>query len=187
MGPNGTCEGRGGFPPLDHPCRPKPTMDDPFIEIVIENYSPKGRKLWHGGPTIIGCLRGVTAAEAAWKPGPGRPGIWEIALHAAYWKYTVWRRATDAPQGGFPRSPSDFPALPADPTEEAWKEDRRLLRTYHTMLEGAIRSFDPKRLDSTDGRPGSATFRDMFLGIVFHDIYHSGQIQTLKKLARLDR
>lgn len=160
-------------------------MNDPFLELVLANYTPpKGKKLWHGGPTIMGCLRGVSAEEAAWKPGPGRPGIWELALHAAYWKYAVWRRATNAPHGSFPRRPSDFPALPKDPSEKAWRSDRQLLRTYHKKLEETMATFDPERLDSTDGRPGSATFRDMFLGIVFHDIYHAGQIQTLKKLLR---
>src|SRR2546421_4767314 len=35
---------------------------------------------------------GITARQAAWRPGPGRHNIWEVTLHAAYWKYAVRRR-----------------------------------------------------------------------------------------------
>src|SRR5437899_12362197 len=46
------------------------------------------RKTWHG-PNLKQSLKGVSMVEAAWRPGPGRHNIWEVALHAAYWKYTV--------------------------------------------------------------------------------------------------
>ena len=46
---------------------------------------------WHG-PSLRGSLRGVTAAQAAWRPADGPHNIWEVVVHAAYWKYTVHRR-----------------------------------------------------------------------------------------------
>jgi len=48
-------------------------------------------KAWHG-TNLKGSLRGMTAAEAAWRPAEGRHNAWEVAIHCAYWKYTVWRR-----------------------------------------------------------------------------------------------
>ena len=51
------------------------------------------RKAWHG-TNLRGALRGVTARQAAWRPAAGRHNLWEIALHAAYWKYAVRRRLT---------------------------------------------------------------------------------------------
>ena len=51
------------------------------------------RPSWHG-TNLRGSLRRVTPEQAAWRPGPARHNIWEIAVHAAYWKYAAWRRLT---------------------------------------------------------------------------------------------
>ena len=48
-----------------------------------------GRHFWHGGPTPLGALRGVTAEQARWRPAPKRKSLWELALHIAYWNYAV--------------------------------------------------------------------------------------------------
>jgi len=52
------------------------------------------RKAWHG-PNLRGSLRGVTDADALWRPAKGRHNIAELAIHCAYWKYTV-RRSSPA-------------------------------------------------------------------------------------------
>jgi DinB family protein len=49
------------------------------------------KKTWHG-PNLKQSLKGVTARQAAWRPGRGRHNIWEVALHAAYWKYALRRK-----------------------------------------------------------------------------------------------
>lgn len=59
------------------------------------------KKAWQG-PTLRGALRGVDQTLAAWRPAPNRHNIWEIAVHAAYWKYSVRRRLGDVPRGSFP-------------------------------------------------------------------------------------
>ena len=41
------------------------------------------RKSWHG-PNLRGAIRGVTAAQAVWRPAGDRHNIWELTLHAAY-------------------------------------------------------------------------------------------------------
>ncbi len=56
------------------------------------------KKSWHG-PNLRGSIRGVTAQQAAWRPGPDRHNIWELTLHAAYWKYVVRRRLTFCEDG----------------------------------------------------------------------------------------
>jgi hypothetical protein len=58
------------------------------------------RVAWHG-PTLLGSLRGVTARQAAWRPFPHRHNIWEVTVHAAYWKYTYRRRLTGEKRGSF--------------------------------------------------------------------------------------
>jgi hypothetical protein len=68
-----------------------------LLHIVDEAYNHRG---WHG-PNLLGTLRGLSAEEAAWRPGEGRHNIWEIVLHCAYWKYAVRRRIAGLKRGSF--------------------------------------------------------------------------------------
>lgn len=155
--------------------------NDRLNEILRHLHPPTGVKLWHGGATVIGCLRGVSADMAAWKPGRDRHSIWELTLHIAYWKYAVQRRITDEEKGRFPRSPSNWPAVPGIISDKAWKEDRSVLRDAHSSLMDAVSNFDPAKLDEFAG-DGKTSWADLFWGIVLHDTYHVGQIQMLKRL-----
>jgi len=160
-------------------------MDDRRLEEAIRHFHPApGIKLWHGGPTVLGALRGVSPGVAAWKPYPDRHSIWALALHVAYWNYAVRRRLLDEEKGGFPRSPANWPQVPRKPTADAWADDRRLVRHSHDLLLQAMQGFDSDRLDDHAGGEGDTTFADLITGIVLHDAYHAGQIQMLKRLAR---
>ncbi|HEY0351427.1 MAG TPA: DinB family protein, partial [Gemmatimonadales bacterium] len=61
---------------------------DLLLEMLDQAYNQKG---WHG-TTLRGALRGLTPKDALWRPAPRRHNIWELTLHAAYWKYAVRRR-----------------------------------------------------------------------------------------------
>jgi uncharacterized damage-inducible protein DinB len=139
------------------------------------------RKSWHG-TNLRGSIRGMTAAEAAWRPGPRRHNIHEIVVHAAYWKYTVRRRFTGERRGSFPLKGSNwFPRPGADETR--WRDDVRLLDEVHASLRSAIAGLEPDQLMRTP--PGSKVSNVALLsGIVAHDLYHAGQIQLLKRLRR---
>ena len=135
-------------------------------------------KAWHG-PTLRGCLRGVSVELASWKPAPDRHSIWELALHCAYWKHRV-RCRIGGVESRFGRSPSNFPSLPVKPDAQAWKRDLALLNRAHRALVEAVQSLDPSTLDEPAPR---RTRREQILGAAFHDVYHAGQIRLLKKLA----
>lgn len=158
-------------------------MTDRRVEEALRHIHPsKGFRPWHGGASALGSIRGVTAEVAAWKPYPDRHSIWELALHIAYWNYAVWRRLTEADEGGFPRSPSNWPDVPEPASEERWAADRRLVREWHDRLVEAIDGFDPARLDQPAG-DGKTSYADLITGILLHDTYHAGQIQIMKRLA----
>jgi uncharacterized damage-inducible protein DinB len=160
-------------------------MTDRRLEEALRHFHPPtGFKPWHGGPSALGSLRGVSPEVAAWKPYPDRHSIWELALHVAYWNYAVWRRLTGGEPGGFDRTPSDWPAVPDPPSTEAWAADRGLLRDWHERLRAALESFDPSRLDRPASEDSAVTFADLVTGVVLHDTYHAGQIQLMKRLAR---
>jgi uncharacterized damage-inducible protein DinB len=96
----------------------------------------------------------------------------------------VERRLTDAPRGGFPRQPANWPNPFDADSAEAWAEDRRLVHRQHDSLLEALTSFDSSRLDEVAGGRGHTTYADLITGVVLHDTYHAGQIQMLKRLAR---
>src|SRR5690606_21167296 len=98
-------------------------------------------------------LKGVSANAAAWRPAGDRHNIWELTVHAAYWKYTVLRRITGAPRGSFPLKGSNWLARPEELSEAAWKRDLRLLEDTHQELRRAVETVNDNQLDRIP--PGS--------------------------------
>ncbi|HEU5217548.1 MAG TPA: DinB family protein, partial [Gemmatimonadales bacterium] len=125
---------------------------------------------------------GVPVAMARWRPRPGRHTIWELALHSAYWQYAVRRRMLGPVGERFPRSPANWPAMPANPAQAAWDADRVILNEQHLLLLEAIEAFPAAQLDRRVTGRKRWTWGDMLIGITMHDAYHAGQIQLLKRL-----
>ncbi len=140
------------------------------------------RAAWHG-PNLRGSIRGVTAREAALPPKSGRHNIWEIVVHAAYWKYAVRRRLSGEKRGSFFLPGSNWFDRPIDRSEKAWRVDVALLDREHRLLRETVSSLKPQELDHP--ALGSKTFAQRLIaGIALHDVYHAGQIQLIKKLLR---
>jgi hypothetical protein len=141
------------------------------------------RRSWHG-TNLRGSLRGLDVAEASFRPGPGRHNIWELAVHAAYWKYAVLRLLTGEKRGSFPLEGSNFFTRPGeDESPKAFKVDLALLAEMHERLHEAVASLDPKRL-GTKPKGTKFTIRELVSGAAAHDLYHAGQIQLLKRMFR---
>jgi hypothetical protein len=155
------------------------------------------RKSWHG-PNLRSALKGVSAEEAAWRIAPGRHNIWELALHAAYWKFVARRRLTGE-KSSFPilgsnffqrpvvlteaqrarREPSDDPVsdraalrLTRISVEVAWKKDLGILAEEHRLLRAAVSSMKRQ----------NAHQQHLIRGAAAHDLYHAGQIRLLRRL-----
>ena len=145
---------------------------EPLLDILDEGYE---KKSWHG-PNLRQSLRRLSPAEASWRPAPGRHNIWEIAVHAAYWKYAVRRRLRGDKRGSFSLKGSNWFARPDTSGEDAraWKADLRLLEQEHVKLRQAI-------ADYLRGQGSHVPLRIIF-GVAFHDVYHAGQVRLLKRL-----
>jgi len=140
------------------------------------------KKAWHG-TTLRGSLRGLTAKQALWRSGPQRHNIWEIALHAAYWKYIVHRKISGHTDLSFPRPGSNWFPLPDSRDTNAWKKDVALLQEQHGQLRAAVARFPAAKLYAR--APKSIwSYAEHIYGIAHHDLYHAGQIQLLKRLQR---
>lgn len=149
--------------------------------LVIALEQAYRRKSWHG-TTLRGALSRVDATMAAWRPEPERPNVWEIAVHAAYWKHNVWRRVAKDEAPPFPLAGSNwFPRPETDPGERAWKRDLQLLTRMHEGLVAAVEELTDADLDGIPAG-GKTTVEDLVRGVAFHDVHHGGQVQLLKRL-----
>jgi hypothetical protein len=136
---------------------------------------------WHG-TNLRGSIRGLSRAVACWRPAPDRHSIWELVVHAAYWKYAVRRRLTGEKRGSFPLAGSNWWARPEEDSDGAWKRDVALLAAEHRALREAVAGFPAAKFNRL--APGSSfTFASLVRGAAAHDLYHAGQIQLLKRLA----
>ena len=150
----------------------------PYLDLLDEAFV---RKAWHG-PNLRGSLRGVTAEEAAWRPGRGRHNVWELAVHAAYWKYAVRRMLTGKKRGSFRFAGSSWFTRPAgDASSAAWRKDVAALADEHRRLRAAISGLRARDLRRVPRGSKYATAR-LVQGAAAHDLYHAGQIQLLKRL-----
>ncbi len=149
----------------------KNTPEENLIRTIEAAYR-KGS--WHG-PNLHAALRGIDARTALWRVAEGRHNIWELAIHAAYWKFAV-RRKLLRERGlkfAFPGN-NWFPVTHG--SEREWAAARYLLDEQHKLLlyylVTAAREIvcDPAR-------------NRLVTGVALHDVYHAGQIVLMKKLA----
>ena len=147
--------------------------DSVILDLFEEAFE---RKTWHG-PNLWQSMKGVTAKQAAWRPAPNRHNIWEEALHAAYWKYTVRRRLEGGKRGSFVLQGSNFFRRPeaGKVNESAWQTDKAILRQEHEALRDAVKTALAK--------PVTRKVLRMLWGVAFHDVYHAGQIRLLRRLS----
>lgn len=142
---------------------------------------------WHG-PSRADVLRDVTAREAAYRAAADSHSVWEIVLHMRSWTEEVLRRA----RGGVPAEPArgDWPAMPTPADDAAWRATlasldaahAELIRYVATMPESARAS---RVADRPDDPPESGiTQRAMIRSLAEHDVYHTGQLALLKRIAR---
>jgi hypothetical protein len=163
--------------------RNRTDLDD-LLALIDQGFD---KASWHG-PNLRSSIRGVSASLAAQRPGKGRHNIWEQVLHAAYWKYVVHRRLTGEKRGSFVLNGSNWFERPitGDTSENAWKRDIALLEQAHHTLRATIASLPPASLHKP--LPGTRDRRltpaRLITGIAMHDVYHAGQINLIKRLAR---
>jgi hypothetical protein len=149
-----------------------------LLAIIDQAYD---RRSWHG-TNLRGSIRGLKPELIAWRPAPGRHNIWEIVVHAAYWKYAVRRRLKGEARGSFPLKGSNWFPRPSDAGEGAWQSDVALLDRMHRSLRDAVATLSHGDVDRTPRGSQVSNFA-LVSGIAAHDLYHAGQIQLLKRLA----
>ena len=138
--------------------------------ILDEGYGPGA---WHGND-MKAALADVTPRIAYWRPGEGRHNIAEIAIHHAYYQHSVRGRLTGAKLEPFVLDGDDWFAID-DEKAMAWKKIVDVVASMQKKLADVAGG--PSILPD-DERLG------LLLGITCHAVYHAGQVQLIKALAK---
>lgn len=150
---------------------------DQMLALIDQAYN---KKTWHG-TNFRGSLMRVTPEMAAWRTSKERHNIWEVLIHVAYYKYVLWRRLSGDKSGKFPYKADsrwgDWFVRPDHISDNAWKEDLALLKEYHGLLREFVAQLDPVR-----DKAKWAKIEHHVIGAAYHDVYHTGQIQLLKRM-----
>jgi len=155
----------------------RPGALEVLLALVDEAYD---HAAWHG-PNLRGSLRGLSPREASWRPAPRRHNVWELVVHAAYWKCVARRRLTGVKRGSFPRRGSNW--FPCPLAGRAWRDDVALLDEQHRLLRETIAALSPSRLSrNVSGGHGDRSAARLIAGIAAHDVYHAGQIGLIRAL-----
>jgi len=116
-------------------------------------------------------VQGLTAAQAAKSPAPGRHSIWQITAHIVFWREVALTRARG---GGDPSSEDvkrkNFPDVAAA-TQKAWDECVKQLVSTQQKVAAAL--IDEKQN------------LEKLTHLLPHDCYHFGQIGYVRALLGL--
>jgi hypothetical protein len=159
---------------------------NPRIKTALVSINPTAENpAWHGCPTALGILRGVSVAAAVWRPFAGANNIREIALHIAFWENSVANRVSGmkAPVG-FKQRKTSWAEMEDAVDAAQWKHEVDLLKAAHKRLVDAVMNFDPDQLDQPAGPGTKRNIIEVIHGVAEHTLYHTAQIEMLKTLAK---
>jgi DinB superfamily len=149
-----------------------------LIDLLDEAFDARS---WHG-TNLRGSLRRLEPRQIVWRASRHRHNVWELVVHAAYWKYAVRRRLAGEPRGSFALEGSNWFERTGAFDRRAWTRDVALLVDEHRRLRAAVAQVSPSALDTR--LPKSPfTIAALIRGAAAHDLYHAGQIQLLKRLS----
>jgi hypothetical protein len=139
---------------------------------------------WHG-PSLQETVEGVGLKTAVFRAGASRKNIWEQVLHAAYWKHVAWGTLALRKEEPFAAGGKNWLKRPAAGRDdaEAWKKDLELLEAMHVRLRNTVSKLSARGVAKALG-PEWLTPEVLIRGVAMHDVYHAGQIQLLKRLAK---
>jgi len=143
--------------------------------LLDEGYGPGA---WHGAD-LRAAVADVSDTTAFWRPDDARHNIAEVALHHAFCAHSVIGQLTGKDAGPFVIDGSDWFELSGSPL--TWEAVRSALDATQQRLAGVVADIGSGAIASPlDGREQF----DLVLGVASHAIYHAGQIQLIKVMAR---
>lgn len=153
-------------------------------ELVVDHiHTTLYEEDWQWQPSLSAALENLTAAQAAWKPGPERHSIWQIVRHLILWKRAVLQTWDGNPPDGTHLDADDWQEVTG--SEAEWENDRRTLLDISAQYLAQAEALDDVGLSRpivwyTTGQTQPLAMR--LVRTTTHDIYHSGQMRYLRAL-----
>lgn len=144
--------------------------------------------------SLTASLRGITPAEASWRPGEGTPTAEQIVRHVAWAKSRYCHEGFGRPmalEDGYVDANGDAPGLPWEfPCGAGWGSRVaagigpavELLELSHRVLVGCLESLSENALDQPVPTRHGTSAANLFWVMAMHDLYHAGQIRTRRTL-----
>lgn len=137
---------------------------------------------YHGisfnAPPLRKMLDGLTLDEVISTATYEGYSVWGIVLHLMYWKYQLatWLGAPGLPD--YPYEKANWPALPEDRSQEAWKQTLATMDGIHTAYISVLRTLPAGKLDEKIEAWG-CSWADGIGWMSTHDTYHIAQIRNM--------
>lgn len=118
-------------------------------------------------------LDGLTAEQAAWRPGPDLMGVWDIVLHTAVWNEDIVERVKTK-QSTHP-SEGAWPARAEALDEASWQLAQK---RFWDSVDALVVLIQNDSID--DIRSSPYGFGDLLCRFL-HMAYHVGQIEKIRE------
>jgi hypothetical protein len=144
--------------------------------------------------SLMASLRGITAAEAGWRPGEGTPTVEQLVRHVAWAKSQYCHEGFGRPMAlddGYVDANGDCAGLPWEfPCGAGWGSRVaggigpavELLGQAHRGLVECLESLPEDALDGPIPTRHGSSAANLFWVLLMHDLYHAGQIRTRRTL-----
>jgi len=139
---------------------------------------------FYGGPPLSDVIADINADVALFRMNKNGHSIWEIVLHAAFWRHEVAHALSKGQIDKLTRGPENWPSLPDRPNEAAWRADREMLDESERALLLALDGFAVPEWSARPKEGGDWSLGQLAIGLIAHDAYHIGQVALLKKAAQ---
>jgi DinB superfamily len=151
---------------------------NPQLENIINNLSETYNGMpWHGN-SLKALLLETDVNMAFYRPFEQKHNIAEMVAHILIWRQYALEMLNENYDFNIDiGSLGDFPEVME--SEKIWRELLTQLDENQVILLEKLTQFSASKLDEEiPNKP--FTFRYLFEGIVYHDVYHGGQIGLLK-------
>jgi hypothetical protein len=132
---------------------------------------------WHGLSLKV-ILKDIDTKMAFYRPFEQKHTIAELVAHLLIWRQFALEMLNKNYAFSIDiDAMADFPKL--SESEKIWKELQLQLDENQALLVEKMDNFEPTYLDYVIPKK-TFTYRYLFDGVAYHDVYHGGQIALLK-------
>ncbi|WP_245838663.1 DinB family protein [Marininema halotolerans] len=125
-------------------------------------------------------LAGLTAEQASWKPeGENISSIWELTSHMLYYKERLFLRLQGKETDYSLSNEETF--HPSGHSQADWDQ---LVNRMLTLNDNLLNQLQTMRETDFSNDTSDSPLWQHISNIIHHDVYHTGQMVTLRKLQK---